>query len=148
MIVDYAHTPDALRRALETLAPLVRGELWCVFGCGGDRDQGKRVLMGNVARRNANRIVVTSDNPRSEPPGRIIDDILMAWPLNKTRVDQVAVEPDRRRAIAAAIEDAGPEDVVLIAGKGHEKYQLIGEDVLPLDDLQIAQAAIARKRSC
>jgi len=148
VIVDYAHTPDALRRALETLAPLVRGELWCVFGCGGDRDQGKRVLMGNVARRNANRIVVTSDNPRSEPPGRIIDDILMAWPLNKTRVDQVAVEPDRRRAIAAAIEDAGPEDVVLIAGKGHEKYQLIGEDVLPLDDLQIAQAAIARKRSC
>ena len=120
--VDYAHTPDALEKALEALRPLAmqrEGRLWVVFGCGGDRDAAKRPLMGAVAQQGADRIVITSDNPRSEAPMAIIGDIRRGLPDGHA----VEVEADRARAIALALEQAADHDVVLIAGKGHEDYQ-------------------------
>jgi UDP-N-acetylmuramoyl-L-alanyl-D-glutamate--2,6-diaminopimelate ligase len=121
VIVDYAHTPDALDHALAALRPHCSGRLVCVFGCGGDRDRGKRPIMGAVAERHADQIYVTSDNPRGEDPERIIADILSGM----GRTVPVSVEPDRGAAIVRAIREAGPKDVVLVAGKGHEEYQEI-----------------------
>ena len=132
---DYAHTPDALERALATLRPLTAGRLIVVFGCGGDRDRGKRPLMGRIAAEQADLAVVTSDNPRTEDPGAIIDDVedgMGSVPHLR--------EPDRRAAIAMALAEAGPADTVLLAGKGHETYQVIGTEKLPFDEREIVRS--------
>jgi UDP-N-acetylmuramoyl-L-alanyl-D-glutamate--2,6-diaminopimelate ligase len=143
VLVDYAHTDDALKNVLSALRPLTRGQLCCVFGCGGDRDRSKRPRMAAVAAELADRIVVTSDNPRTEPPEQIIDEILAG--LTAEQRERCAIEPDRRRAIHLAVERAGANDVVLIAGKGHEDYQIIGTTRHPFDDAQVAGEAIARR---
>ena len=124
VVVDYAHTPDALQRVLTTLEGAATGELWCVFGCGGDRDRGKRPMMGSVAADLADRIVLTDDNPRSEDPVSIVADIRAGLHDHP----RVSVIHDRRAAIAAAIERARVGDVVLVAGKGHEAEQLVGSE--------------------
>lgn len=138
--VDYAHTPDALSKALVALRSLADqrgGQLWCVFGCGGDRDTVKRPLMGAMASCHADRVVVTSDNPRSEKPEAIISQIL----LGLTGHGAVTVEPDRAQAIAYAMSLASARDVVLIAGKGHEDYQEVAGTRLPFSDMdQVRQA--------
>lgn len=121
-VIDYAHTPDALAKALGALREVCRGALWCVFGCGGDRDPGKRALMGAVADELADRIIVTDDNPRSENPGAITQAIGQGITVHTARVIH-----DRAQAIATALNEAAPADVVLIAGKGHEDYQIYGE---------------------
>jgi UDP-N-acetylmuramoyl-L-alanyl-D-glutamate--2,6-diaminopimelate ligase len=155
VIVDYAHTDDALKNLLETARPLATGRLITVFGCGGDRDRTKRPLMGAVAARLSDLVVVTSDNPRSEDPLRIIDEIQRGIVTPAERVGasrrpkgtpSMAIV-DRREAIERAVKDARPGDLVLIAGKGHEKYQVIGDRTLPFDDVDVAQAALARRRS-
>jgi UDP-N-acetylmuramoyl-L-alanyl-D-glutamate--2,6-diaminopimelate ligase len=123
--VDYAHTPDALEKALSSLKEITPGKLWAVFGCGGDRDGGKRPLMADVAAALADRVVVTSDNPRTENPDAIIAQILSGKSGSLIRESGI-VEADRREAIQKTLRAAGPGDVVLIAGKGHEDYQIIG----------------------
>jgi len=141
VVVDYAHTPDALENALRSLRETTRGKLFVVFGCGGDRDRGKRPEMGAVAARLADRVIVTSDNPRSEDPGSIAADIVSGSGPQST----VVVELDRRRAIERAVSEAGAGDVVLVAGKGHEAYQLVGERVLDFDDVAVARNALERR---
>lgn len=139
--VDYAHTPDALEKALQALRPLAQeraGRLWCVFGCGGDRDAGKRPLMGAVAQRHADAVVVTSDNPRSEGPQQILHQILQGTIASTS----LGIEPDRARAIAQAIREADSRDVVLIAGKGHEDTQEIAGVRIPFSDMAHALAAL------
>jgi len=133
VFVDYAHTPEALKVVLEALRPITKGRLVVAFGCGGDRDRGKRPLMGALASELADVVVVTSDNPRGEDPMEIIRDI-----LEGVR-GRVLVEPDRREAIRLALEDREPGDVVLIAGKGHEDYQIVGDEVFPFDDRKVAR---------
>ena len=149
VVVDYAHTDDALRNLLETARPLAAGRLITVFGCGGDRDRTKRPLMGAVAGRLSDLIVITSDNPRSEDPARIIEEIQRGITSDTRRdnAQSVLTIIDRRAAIAKAIEQARPGDLVLIAGKGHEKYQVIGERTLPFDDVEVAREALARRRT-
>ncbi len=139
--VDYAHSPQALELALAALRSHCRGRLWCVFGCGGDRDKGKRPIMGRVSQRLADRVVITSDNPRNEPPAAIIDDIVagLASPNAATIIE------DRAAAIAWAIERAEPADVVLVAGKGHEDYQEIGGERVRFSDFAIADGALAAR---
>lgn len=141
VVVDYAHTPHALEKVLETLRDLLAGDarLHCVFGCGGDRDRGKRPLMGEVATRLADRVVITSDNPRSEEPRAIIEDILAGAHPN------YSVEEDRASAILEVLRGAAAEDVVLIAGKGHEAYQEIGGRWLPFDDADVAREILCRR---
>jgi UDP-N-acetylmuramoyl-L-alanyl-D-glutamate--2,6-diaminopimelate ligase len=137
VVVDYAHTPDALEKVLATLREIVSGgRLICVFGCGGNRDKGKRPLMGQAATQGADEVWVTSDNPRNEDPRHIIDDIL-AGMRGKPHV-----EPDRARAIFEAIGGARQGDVVLIAGKGHEDYQEIASERLPFTDVAVAKKAL------
>ncbi|HEX7971171.1 MAG TPA: UDP-N-acetylmuramoyl-L-alanyl-D-glutamate--2,6-diaminopimelate ligase, partial [Thiobacillus sp.] len=137
VVVDYAHTPDALEKVLATLREIVSGgRLICVFGCGGNRDRGKRPLMGQAAARDADEIWVTSDNPRNEDARRIIDDILPGIGATPH------VEPDRARAIFEAIGGAHQGDVVLIAGKGHEDYQEIAGERLPFSDVAVAKKAL------
>lgn len=131
VVVDYAHTPDALETALTAVAEHTRGNLWCVFGCGGDRDAGKRPLMGAIAERLADRLVLTDDNPRSESPERIVSAILEGL----ERPAEVTVEHDRAQAIAWAISQARPDDVILVAGKGHEDYQERQGRRTPFSDL-------------
>ena len=141
--VDYAHTPDALEKALQALRPLARergGALWCVFGCGGDRDPVKRPLMAAVAEKDADHVLVTSDNPRGEKPEAIIAQVL----LGLSHADVVEVESDRARAIARAIAGAAPRDVVLVAGKGHEDYQEVAGVKHPFSDQAHARAALRR----
>jgi UDP-N-acetylmuramoyl-L-alanyl-D-glutamate--2,6-diaminopimelate ligase len=142
VVVDYAHTPDALEKALETLRGLLPagGRLHCVFGCGGDRDRGKRPVMGEIATRLANRCVITSDNPRTEDPHAIIAGIVAGAHAG------YHVEADRAAAILDALAHAAEKDIVLIAGKGHETYQEIAGRRLPFDDAQVAQELIARAR--
>jgi UDP-N-acetylmuramoyl-L-alanyl-D-glutamate--2,6-diaminopimelate ligase len=137
VLVDYAHTPDALATVLRTARAITRGRLIVVFGCGGDRDRAKRPLMGEVASRLADEVVVTSDNPRSEDPDAIIAEILagVAGP--------VMVEPDRRAAIRAALARADEIDLVVIAGKGHEQGQEAAGSKLPFDDRLVAREALA-----
>jgi UDP-N-acetylmuramoyl-L-alanyl-D-glutamate--2,6-diaminopimelate ligase len=142
--IDYAHTPDALDKALHALKPLARqrsGKLWCVFGCGGDRDPTKRPLMAAVVEKNADRVVVTSDNPRSEKPENIISQILLGLSHNEC----VQVQADRALAIADTVRAAAPEDVVLVAGKGHEDYQEVAGAKHPFSDKAHAQAALAAR---
>lgn len=138
VVIDYAHTPDALEKALLALRSHCQGNLWCVFGCGGDRDQGKRPLMGAVAEQFADRVVVTSDNPRTEVAEDIIRDILAGIANPET----VSVDPDRSSAIRAAILGAAKEDTILIAGKGHENYQQIGNDKFPFNDRDEAMKSL------
>jgi UDP-N-acetylmuramyl-tripeptide synthetase len=140
-LVDYAHTPDALARAIAAVRPYVRGKLVVVFGCGGDRDRGKRPLMGQIAARGADLVIVTSDNPRTEDPDAIIDMIVPGLEAGPARWRR---EPDRRAAIRVAVDAAAPGDVVLIAGKGHEDYQIIGTAKTHFDDREEAAAGFAR----
>ena len=129
VVIDYAHTPDALEKALAALRRHVAGKLWCVVGCGGDRDAGKRPLMGKIASTLADAAVITDDNPRSEPSGQIIAQIVAG--ADKSRI---LVEPDRAAAIALAIGEASEDDLVLIAGKGHEDYQEVSGKRVPFSD--------------
>ncbi len=142
VLVDYAHTPDGLEQVLRTVTEAAggRGEVVVVFGCGGDRDRGKRPLMTAVATTLAGRVVLTSDNPRHEDPAAIIAEAAAgAGPPG--RLD---IEPDRAKAIALAIDQARPGDVVVIAGKGHETEQVIGDTASPFDDRDVARAELAR----
>jgi UDP-N-acetylmuramoyl-L-alanyl-D-glutamate--2,6-diaminopimelate ligase len=134
VLVDYAHTPDGLQNVLESAREITSGRLICVFGCGGDRDRGKRPQMGRIARELADVAIVTSDNPRSEDPEAIIADILDGTDMT--------IEPDRRRAIVLAVQGATRGDVVVIAGKGHEQGQQFGDVVLPFDDRTVALEAL------
>ncbi|OOG44767.1 UDP-N-acetylmuramoyl-L-alanyl-D-glutamate--2,6-diaminopimelate ligase [Polaromonas sp. A23] len=146
VVIDYAHTPDALEKVLGALKPLAAGrsgELWCVFGCGGERDPGKRPLMAAAAEQGADRVVVTSDNPRSENPAAIIGQILEGF----VRRDAVYVQSDRALAIDHAVSQAQVGDVVLIAGKGHESYQETAGVKLPFSDKAHAQAALDKRPS-
>ncbi|HET7875422.1 MAG TPA: UDP-N-acetylmuramoyl-L-alanyl-D-glutamate--2,6-diaminopimelate ligase, partial [Methylomirabilota bacterium] len=146
VIVDYAHTPDALERVLGTARKLVPpgGRLAVVFGCGGDRDRGKRPLMGGIAARLADRVWVTSDNPRSEKPDAIIVEIVAGIPA--AALDRCVTMADRKAAIRDALVWARAGDVVVIAGKGHETYQIVGSEVLPFDDRAQARAALMERR--
>jgi len=140
VFVDYAHTDDALQNVLSALRPLTRGRLACVFGCGGDRDRTKRPRMAEVVARFADWAVVTSDNPRTEDPNRIIEEALTGFPGDSGASRcRVVVEADRTVAIRLAIEGAGPGDTVLIAGKGHEDYQIIGQTRRHFDDVETAR---------
>ena len=145
VVVDYAHTPDALERVLTTARKLVGagGGLGVVFGCGGDRDRGKRPLMGEISVRLADRVWVTSDNPRSESPEAIIAEIVAGIPPAGPGAGRHATIPDRKAAIRDALDWAGAGDVVVIAGKGHETYQIIGSEVLAFDDRDVARAVLA-----
>jgi UDP-N-acetylmuramoyl-L-alanyl-D-glutamate--2,6-diaminopimelate ligase len=143
VFVDYAHTDDALEKALSAVRPLATGRLIVVFGCGGDRDRTKRPRMAAVAARLADRVVVTSDNPRSEDPRAIIEEILTG--LDESGRHKTAVQVDRRAAIAQAIGEAQGGDIVLIAGKGHETYQIIGDRRIPFDDVEVAQQAMRQR---
>ena len=133
-VVDYAHTPAALESALQTLRDETMGRLWVVFGCGGDRDPGKRSLMGRSAARWADHIVVTSDNPRGEEPGKIISEVMTGCG------SQAEVVVDRAEAIRHALAMAESGDTVLVAGKGHEEYQDIAGVRLPFSDQQVLSA--------
>ena len=149
VVVDYAHTPDALEKVLMTLreAMPTGARLYCVFGCGGDRDSGKRPLMGEIACRLADSVVITSDNPRSETPKAIIQDIVAGVSgVPGTGHANYAIESDRAAAIADAIEMAHANDVILIAGKGHENYQEIQGQRYHFDDVEQAQKALLRKK--
>ena len=148
VLVDYAHKPDALEAVLNTLRPLTRARVICVFGCGGDRDRGKRPVMGEIAARLANLAILTSDNPRTEDPLRIIAEVEAGLKsaglvrIAESRANDLRgyiVEPDRRGAIAIALRAARDGDVIVIAGKGHEDYQLIGDKVLDFDDRTVVR---------
>lgn len=143
VLVDYAHTDDALDNALAAVRPLTSGRLIVMFGCGGDRDRTKRPRMAKVAAARADAVIVTSDNPRTEPPLKIIDDIVAGF--GEADQAKVTVEPDRRLAIERAIEAAEAGDVVVLAGKGHEDYQVIGKTKHHFDDAEVAAAALARR---
>ena len=136
VVVDYSHTPDSLERALRSLRPSISGDLWVVFGCGGDRDKGKRSKMGEVAVDNADHVVITNDNPRSEEPRKIASDIIEGIKKSNHR-NSYEVILDRRAAIRAAIKRAAKDDLVLVAGKGHENTQTIGGKKIPFSDRQI-----------
>jgi UDP-N-acetylmuramoyl-L-alanyl-D-glutamate--2,6-diaminopimelate ligase len=137
VIVDYAHTPDALENILQTVGATMpaEGRLWCVFGCGGDRDRSKRRTMGSVAEHYADRVIVTSDNPRSEEPEAIMNDIRRGM----SRPGEAAWIVDRDAAIRAAADKARPPDVVVVAGKGHETVQVVGDEKRPFDDREVAK---------
>jgi UDP-N-acetylmuramoyl-L-alanyl-D-glutamate--2,6-diaminopimelate ligase len=138
VVVDYAHTPDALGQALESLRDQCRGRLCCVFGCGGDRDAGKRPAMGAVAARLADALVLTDDNPRGENGDQIVDAILRGMPAGA----RVTVERDRAAAICLAVTAAGADDAVLVAGKGHETVQEVAGVRRPFSDAAAVRAAL------
>ncbi|MEK3882512.1 UDP-N-acetylmuramoyl-L-alanyl-D-glutamate--2,6-diaminopimelate ligase [Paenibacillus sp. PL2-23] len=142
VVVDYAHTPDGLENVLRAVREFAAGRVICVFGCGGDRDRTKRPLMGGIAARLADEVIVTSDNPRTEDPSRIIGDIEAGLLEAGLAREKYALIADRREAIQKAVEMASPGDVVLIAGKGHETYQLVGGKVYDFDDRLVAKEAI------
>ncbi len=145
VLVDYAHTDDALQNVLTTLRPLCRGRLTVLFGCGGDRDRTKRPRMAKVVEQMADAIVVTSDNPRTEDPDAIIDEILTGFADPGS--ERITVEADRRKAIELALSNARPGDIVLLAGKGHETYQIIGTKKFDFSDQDIARQCL-RERQC
>lgn len=143
LVIDYAHTPDALRVVLEALAPIARqraGKLWLVFGCGGDRDTGKRAAMGAIAEQIADRVALTSDNPRSESPHQILDQIAQGL-----RSPAWLEELDRAAAIDAVVLAADPSDIVLVAGKGHEDYQEFADRRIAFNDMAVARAALQKR---
>lgn len=156
VFIDYAHTPDALENVLSTLKEVISGRLICVFGCGGDRDKAKRPQMGIIADKLSDFVVITSDNPRTEDPGAIIEEIrnglLIASPQeympseleNGFLEKGYVIEPDREKAINLGIKISKPNDTILISGKGHEDYQIIGEKTIPFDDREKAAAALAK----
>ena len=155
VLVDYAHTPDAVDKLLRAVRPLARGRLIALFGCGGDRDQGKRPLMAEAVARHADRVIATSDNPRTEDPLRILADVetglrgiqrVEPGELDATEKSYARV-PDRREAIALAIRIARPEDTVVLAGKGHEDYQIVGRERFPFDDRVEARRALQRREN-
>ena len=155
VFVDYAHTPDAVDKLLSTLRPLTPGRLITVFGCGGDRDRSKRPLMAQAAARSSDRVLATSDNPRTEAPERILADV--AAGLDKleqvtpadldTTAGAYSVIVDRREAIRVAIAMARPQDTVAIAGKGHEDYQIVGREKLPFSDPEEARRALQQREA-
>ncbi|MCE5244499.1 MAG: UDP-N-acetylmuramoyl-L-alanyl-D-glutamate--2,6-diaminopimelate ligase [Syntrophobacteraceae bacterium] len=156
VVVDYAHTPDAMEKSLGCLREMTRGRLFVVFGCGGDRDRTKRPLMGGVAARLGDVVVVTSDNPRTEVPESIIREIepgVRAGGFTRQEAGEApcpgryAVEPDRRKAIALALSWAAPGDVIFIGGKGHETYQIVGKEVLHFDDREVVEEYLRSKGS-
>ncbi|MBN9288481.1 MAG: UDP-N-acetylmuramoyl-L-alanyl-D-glutamate--2,6-diaminopimelate ligase [Gammaproteobacteria bacterium 39-13] len=140
VIIDYAHTPDALENALKAARKHCRRRLWCVFGCGGDRDKDKRAKMGHIAGLYADRIVITNDNPRTENPRSIIDGILEG--LSAEHHDKIFVEEDRQSAIEHAISRALAVDTILVAGKGHEDYQIIGDQKFPFSDVECVKTLL------
>ena len=142
VFVDFAHTADALKAALSSLAQHTEGQLWCVFGCGGNRDKGKRPLMASTAEAHADHVILTSDNPRDEKPESIAADVMVGF----GKPDLITVELDRAKAIEVAIGRAKSSDCILIAGKGHEKYQLIAGESRPFSDMAIAQAALLKRK--
>ncbi|HEY9879980.1 MAG TPA: UDP-N-acetylmuramoyl-L-alanyl-D-glutamate--2,6-diaminopimelate ligase [Leptolyngbyaceae cyanobacterium] len=142
VIVDYAHTPDSLKNSLEAARPFIEGRMICVFGCGGDRDRTKRPQMGRIAYELADAVVVTSDNPRTEDPERILQDILEGIPAE---LDTQSVVCDRAQAIRSAISQAQPGDGILIAGKGHEDYQILGTEKIHFDDREQAREALTQR---
>ena len=153
LLVDYAHTPDAVDKLLQAVRPLSKGRLLTVFGCGGDRDRAKRPLMAEAAARWSDRAIATNDNPRTEDPARILNDVEQGLG-SMTAVAPEALDstergcttiPDRREAIDLAVRIAGPDDAVVIAGKGHEDYQIIGREKLPFDDREEAAHALRRR---
>ena len=141
VLVDYAHTPDALIKVLEAVRVHCRGKVWCVFGCGGDRDRGKRPLMAAAVEQFSDHIYVTQDNSRTENPKQIIEDILKGF----KETTAVVVEFDRSQAIQAAVALAAPEDCVVVAGKGHEPYQIIGTEKKPFLDQAEVERALERR---
>jgi UDP-N-acetylmuramoyl-L-alanyl-D-glutamate--2,6-diaminopimelate ligase len=141
-VVDYAHTPDGLKNALQAVRQHTKGKVWCVFGCGGNRDQGKRPLMAEVAESLADKVIVTDDNPRLENADDIVRQIMFGF----SRREQVIIERDRAAAIESAIAGANSGDVVLIAGKGHESYQDIGGQQMAFSDIEQAGLALRRRR--
>ncbi len=138
VVVDYAHTPDALQKALQALRPYCQAKLWCVFGCGGDRDKGKRPTMAKVAEQYSDQVIVTDDNPRTESSDAILADIKVGFSSQA----QYQVVADRKQAIERACQQAVAGDVILVAGKGHEPYQIIGDQRLPFDDCEVVQASL------
>jgi UDP-N-acetylmuramoyl-L-alanyl-D-glutamate--2,6-diaminopimelate ligase len=145
VVIDYSHTPDSLENALSAARAVTRGRVLVVFGCGGDRDRGKRPLMGGIGARLADRAFITSDNPRSEEPLAIIDEIAAGVPSERLRA--VTLEPDRRAAIRLALDAAQAHDTVVIAGKGHEQGQIIGDQRIPFDDRRVAEELLAELRA-
>ncbi len=143
-LVDYAHSPGALERVLESIRPTAGGRLWCVFGCGGDRDVDKRGPMGEAVARGAQVAIVTNDNPRSERPETIAAAVVAG--LERGGAADVRVELDRARAIDQAVQQAAPGDVVLVAGKGHEPYQIIGDKTVDFDDRVVLRDSLRRRR--
>ncbi len=144
IIIDYSHKPDALEKALRTLRPVTRGRLIVLFGCGGDRDRGKRPIMGEIAAEFADHVIVTSDNPRTEDPMDIIEEIL---PGVRKRQTPCTVICDRREAIGWAIDNSCQGDVILLAGKGHEDYQIIGHEKHPMDEREIVADWLEKRKS-
>ena len=143
IIIDYSHTPDSLKNALETLKPLTRGTLYALFGCGGDRDRLKRPIMGEVAAKYADFCIVTTDNPRTEDPEEIIREILEGVKNAGTPYVSIC---DRPSAIRWAIDKAGPGDVILLAGKGHEDYQVVGKTKHHMDEREIVAGYLSERK--
>lgn len=141
IVVDYAHTPDALSQVLQALRLHCRGKLWCVFGCGGDRDRGKRPEMAAMAEKFSDNIIVTQDNPRTEDPDNILQNIMQGFKMAK----KIKVIPSRKEAIDFAVKHAAAEDMILVAGKGHEDYQIIGSQKLPFSDQHEVLQALSRR---
>jgi UDP-N-acetylmuramoyl-L-alanyl-D-glutamate--2,6-diaminopimelate ligase len=143
VIIDYSHKPDALEKALKALRPVTRGRLIVLFGCGGDRDRGKRPIMGRVAAENADLVIVTSDNPRTEEPMDIINEILPGLENSQKPYKMIC---DRPEAICWAIDNARSGDVILLAGKGHEDYQIIGHEKHHMDEREIVRDFLEKRK--
>jgi UDP-N-acetylmuramoyl-L-alanyl-D-glutamate--2,6-diaminopimelate ligase len=143
VVVDYAHTEQGLKAVCQSVRDHFSGEMWCVFGCGGDRDRSKRALMAKVAEQYADKILVTTDNPRHEDPQKIVDEIMAGF----SSVENVEAVLDRRQAIDIAIANAQPGDVVLLAGKGHETSQIVGDVHIAFDDRRVAREFLSARES-
>ena len=143
VLIDYSHKPDALENALKTLRPVTRGRLIVLFGCGGDRDRGKRPIMGEIAEKNADLCIVTSDNPRTEDPEAIIDEIMSGFSAHADKVIRIC---DRTEAIRTALDNARAGDVILLAGKGHEDYQIVGHEKHHMDEREIVADHLEKRK--
>lgn len=144
VIVDYAHKPDALAQVLEALRAHCKGQLWCIVGCGGDRDRGKRPLMAAIGEQLSDHLYLTQDNPRTEDPKQIMNEMIQGL----KNPNKVIIEYDRAKAIESAIKNAQDEDIVVVAGKGHETYQIIGTQKIPFSDECVVEAALERRAVC